>query len=195
MKTKIFHGDLQLDDLASALANIFNRGNLRTSLSQNENKAFVQIFTQPYPNSGGTTSLGISLNQIDDRIEVQVGEQSLFGVAASLGKSVFLALRDPLNLLGRLDDIAQDIEHLELDDQVWEVLDQLAANADASHHLTDRLTRLTCEYCRVANLVGEGRCIACGAPLGDAQPFNTERETRLHTWEGETHILRHTRRH
>lgn len=162
---------MKLEELASALANIFNRGNLRTSLSQNSNKAFVQISTYPHPVSGGSTSLGISLNQIDDRIEVQVGEQSLFGVAASLGKSAFLALRNPLNLLGRLDDIAQDIEHLELDDQVWEVLDQLAANADASHHLTDRLTRLTCDYCRVANLVGEGRCMACGAPLGDAHPF------------------------
>jgi predicted amidophosphoribosyltransferase len=27
-----------------------------------------------------------------------------------------------------------------------------------------------CEYCDTANPVGQPRCIACGAPLGDVQP-------------------------
>lgn len=170
MKTKIYHGRLHTEDVAKALASFFNRGPLTTNYTSNGTKAFVQIATQQQRRSGGATSLGVSLNQVGDRLEVQVGTQSLLGVAASLGKSAWLALRNPLNLLGRIDDIAQDIEHLELDDQVWHVIDQLASNADASHDLTDRLKRLTCDYCEVANPVGEGRCIACGAPLGDAQP-------------------------
>jgi RNA polymerase subunit RPABC4/transcription elongation factor Spt4 len=29
---------------------------------------------------------------------------------------------------------------------------------------------VACEYCGTANPVGEGACIACGAPLGKLQP-------------------------
>lgn len=59
-------------------------------------------------------------------------------------------------MLGRLDDLAQDIEHLELDDQVWEVVERLAKDADASHELSVRLKRLSCDYCGVANPVAKG---------------------------------------
>jgi hypothetical protein len=171
MKTKTYHGDLQLDQVSQALANFFNRGQLIAKLNRTGDQAFLQIATREKRSSGGRTSLGVSLRQVDDRLEVQVSEQSVLGIAASLGATALLALRNPLNLLGRLDDLAQDIEHLELDDQVWEVVDRLAKDADASHELTERLKRLGCDYCGTANPVGEGRCFACGAPLGDAHPY------------------------
>jgi hypothetical protein len=170
MTTKIYHGNLDVTDVAQAIANFFHRGPLMTKVSTNGNKAMVQISTHNQRLSGGATSLGIGLSQVGDRLEVRVGDQSMLGVLGSLGKSAFLAIRNPLNLLGRIDDIAQDIEHFELDDQVWKVIDQLAQDAGASHNLTERLARLACEYCKTANPVGEGRCIACGAPLGGVQP-------------------------
>jgi hypothetical protein len=170
METKVFHGELNIGGVAEALAKFFNRGGLFTQLSQDGNQAFVQIGTYPGSRSGGRTSLGVSLRQVDDRLEVSVGKQAVLGIAASLGASALLALRNPLSLLGRLDDIAQDIENLELDEQVWAVVEQLARDAGASYQLSERLRRLTCEYCRVANPVGEASCLACGAPLGEAQP-------------------------
>ena len=126
MKTKTYHGDLKLDQVSQALANFFNRGQLIAKLNRAGDQAFLQIATREDRNSGGRTSLGVSLRQVDDRLEVQVSEQSVLGIAASLGATALLALRNPLNLLGRLDDLAQDIEHLELDDQVWEVVERLA---------------------------------------------------------------------
>ncbi len=171
MKTKIYHGELELDEVSQALANFFNRGALTANLRRVGDQAFVQIATRNRRRSGGPTSLGVTLRQVDDRLEVQVGKQSVLGLAASLGATALLALRNPLNILGRLDDLAQDIEHLELDDQVWEIVERLAKDAEASHELSVRLRRLSCEYCGVANPVGEGRCFACGAPLGDAHPF------------------------
>lgn len=171
MKTKVYYGKLKLDEVAQALASFFDRGVLFTQMNLSGNQAFVQIATHPGRRSGGQTSLGIALRQVDDRLEVQVGKQAVLGIAASLGTTALMALRNPLHLLGRLDDLAQDIEHLELDDQVWEVIDRLANEAGASHKLSKRLSRLSCEYCRVANPVGEGRCMACGAPLGGVQPF------------------------
>ncbi len=170
MTTKIYHGDINVDEVANALASLFHRGPLVTNLTSNGKKAFVQIATHQNHQSGGATSLGIALNQVGDRLEVKVGDQSLLGVLGSLGMSAFIALRNPLNLLSRIDDIAQDIQNLELDDQVWKVIDELATNANSSHQLSERLSRLSCEYCDTANPVGEGRCIACGAPLGKAQP-------------------------
>lgn len=170
METKVFHGRLSLGEVSEALANFFNRGGLFTQLSQDGDQAFVQISTRPGSSSGGRTSLGVSLRQVDDRLEVTVGKQAVIGLAASLGASALLALRNPLSLFGRLDDIAQDIENLDLDGQVWAVIEQLAHDAGASHQLTERLSRLTCAYCRVANPVGQSSCIACGAPLGEVQP-------------------------
>jgi hypothetical protein len=73
-------------------------------------------------------------------------------------------------LLGRLDDVAQDIESLQISDRIWEVIENVAYAAGASFELSERLRRLVCAFCDTANPVGEPSCIACGAPLGSAQP-------------------------
>jgi DNA-directed RNA polymerase subunit RPC12/RpoP len=170
MKSKIYNGDLKLGEVAATLANFFNRGPLTSSASLEGERAFVQISTRPGFASGGRTNIGISLHQTEGRLEAQVGDQSVLGLAGSLGASALLAWLNPLNLLGRLDDIAADIENLTLEDQVWKVLDRIAAEGGASQQLSERMRRMVCPYCGTANKVGEGRCVACGAPLGDVQP-------------------------
>jgi predicted amidophosphoribosyltransferase len=69
-----------------------------------------------------------------------------------------------------LDDLAQDIESIQLSEKAWTVIDQVVAALGASHALSDRLARVTCEYCGNANPLGEGSCLACGAPLGEVHP-------------------------
>jgi hypothetical protein len=170
MKTKIYHGDLNAEEMAITLANFFNRGGLAAQSSVNGDAAFVQIASRENRGSGGRTSIGVSLHENDDRLEASVGDQSVMGLAGSLGASAFLFWLNPLNLLGRLDDIAADVENLTLEDQVWKLLDRMAANGGASTQFSRRLQRMVCSYCNTANKVGEGRCVACGAPLGDVQP-------------------------
>jgi DNA-directed RNA polymerase subunit RPC12/RpoP len=70
-------------------------------------------------------------------------------------------------LLGRLDDIAQDIESLQLSEDIWKAIDNFANLKGATFELSERLRRIVCEYCNTANPVGEPSCIACGAPLGE----------------------------
>lgn len=101
---------------------------------------------------------------------VELGQQAWLGVAASLGTSALAALRNPFSLLGRLDDIAQDIESLQIGERIWQVIAQTAKAAGVSTELSERLKRVTCEYCGTANPIGEPSCMACGAPLGKAQP-------------------------
>jgi DNA-directed RNA polymerase subunit RPC12/RpoP len=156
--------------VARALLAEFNRGNLRAQAMGESNRMVVQVATRPGAPSGGDTALTISVQTCEDGVLAEIGQQAWLGVAASLGTTAFWALRNPLSLLGRLDDLAQDIENLQLSERVWQVIAASAKTAGASAALSERLRRVVCEYCGTANPTGEPSCIACGAPLGSAQP-------------------------
>ncbi len=175
MNQRIYHGNLQPIDLANALVGYFNRGNFRVQRVGDSNKLIVQVATQERPMSGGQTAMSIILQRVEDGVSVLIGQQAWLGVAASLGASAISILGNPWSLFNRIDDIAQDIESLQLTDDVWKVLDATARSLGATQELSERLRRITCEYCGTANQVGESRCIACGAPLGEAQPHTCKR--------------------
>lgn len=170
MEQRIFHGNLTPKALASALQGEFNRGNLRTQQIGSAQKVIVQIATRDQPLSGGQTALTVSIEAVEDGVAVSIGKQAWLGVAASLGMTALTAWRNPWHLLERLDDLAQDIENLQLSEKVWQNIEATARNLGANFELSDRLRRTVCEYCLVANPVGEASCIACGAPLGRVQP-------------------------
>ncbi|MEW6400380.1 MAG: zinc ribbon domain-containing protein [Chloroflexota bacterium] len=170
MERRIFHGSLKPVDLAQALLAEFNRGNLHAQTLGRSDKMVVQVSTHPGARSGGDTAITVSIQSVEDGIMVELGQQAWLGVAASLGMSALSAIRNPFSLLGRLDDIAQDIESLQISERVWKVIEQAARAAGASSALSERLNRLICEYCYTANPVGEPACIACGAPLGEIHP-------------------------
>ena len=170
MDRRIFHGNIKPADLAHALMAEFNRGNLHAQvLGQHENMA-VQIATRMGSMSGGQTALTISIAKVEDGVMIELGKQAWLGVAASLGQTAISALRNPFSLLGRLDDLAQDIESMQLSEKAWTVIDQAVAAVGASYALSDRLARVACDYCGNANPLGEGSCLACGAPLGESHP-------------------------
>lgn len=169
MDQKIYHGNLLPDDVATVLDSQFNRGAFRVFKQGTSDQMAVQIANnETY--SGGQTALTVIIQKVEDGVSVKIGQQALFGVAASLGYSLFSALRNPWNLLGRLDDIATDIESLQLTQQVWDTVDAFARSVGASQELSERLRRLECDYCGSANPVGASNCVACGAPLGSLQP-------------------------
>ncbi len=170
MERKIYHGKISPVDIAQALIGEFNRGNLRAQSLGKSDKLIVQVGTHPGAESGGQTAMTVSIQKMEDGVIVEVGQQAWLGVAASLGMSALSALRNPFSLLGRLDDIAQDIENLQISDRIWNVIGKAVQTAGASMELSDKLKRLTCEYCHAANPVGEASCVACGAPLGRVQP-------------------------
>jgi len=167
---KVYHGEIQVEDFARALISHFNRGNLMVQQVGRGKQIAVQIASHGAAVSGGQTALSVSLQQIEDGVVVKVGKQAWLGVAASLGFTALTALRNPIMILNRLDDLAQDIEYLQLTDEVWNLINSTAQALGAGHRLSEKLRRLVCAYCETANPVGEARCIACGAPLGKAQP-------------------------
>ena len=171
MNRRIFHGNITPNDLAHALIAEFNRGNMNTQVMGDKDRIAVQIATRIGMMSGGHTALTINIQKVEDGIMMELGQQAWLGVAASLGQTALSALHNPFSLLGRLDDLAQDIENMQLSDNVWKIIDRTVATLGASHTLSGRLTRITCDYCGSANPLGEGNCLACGAPLGEAHPI------------------------
>ena len=170
MDRRIFHGHIKPNDIAHALMAEFNRGNLHAQVVGNKDKMAVQIATRAGAMSGGQTAMTINLQTVEDGIMIEVGQQAWLGVAASLGHTAISALRNPFSLLGRLDDLAQDIESIQLNERLWKVIERATASLEASHLLSEKLTRITCEYCESANPFGEANCLSCGAPLGSAHP-------------------------
>jgi hypothetical protein len=174
MDQKTYYGSLLPEDIATVLNSEFNRGAYRVFRQGSNNQTAVQIAKSDYE-AGGQTALTVIIQKVEDGISVKIGQQALFGVAASLGFSVFTALRNPWSLLGRLDDIATDIESLNLTQQVWDAIDAYAKSVKAGQELSERLRRLECDYCGSANPVGVSNCVACGAPLGSLQPKTCKR--------------------
>ncbi|HTP00396.1 MAG TPA: zinc ribbon domain-containing protein [Anaerolineales bacterium] len=170
MEQRFLHGDVQPSQLAQALVAEFNRGSLRAQMVQQADGVAVQIATRPDRHAGGNTGITITFQKAPDGVMIRLGQQEWLGTATSLGGTALAALQNPWNLLGRIDDLAQDVENLSLVDHVWSEINRAAKAVGASHELTERLRRVICAYCGTANAIGEGSCIACGAPLGSAQP-------------------------
>jgi len=126
MDRRVFHGKLSPADIAQALLGEFNQGNLRAQTMGQDAKMVVQIGTSSGAVSGGQTALTVTIQKMEDGVMIEMGQQAWTGVAASLGASALAAFRNPFSLFGRLDDIAQDIENLQLADRIWQVIEQAA---------------------------------------------------------------------
>jgi HAMP domain-containing protein len=170
MEQRIFHGDITPHEIGRALIARFNRGNLIARQYGERDKVIVQVASHQFASSGGQTALTVNLEKVGDGVAIQIGKQAWLGVVASLGTTILSVWRSPFNLLNRLDDVAQDIENIQLTTDIWATIEEVARLKGANFELSERLRRLTCEYCYTANPVGESNCISCGAPLGLVQP-------------------------
>jgi hypothetical protein len=170
MTTCIYHGDIEPEDLARNLMAYYNRGNYQVQRYGSGDKLAVQIATRQNRRSGGQTALTANISKVEDGVSVTLSNQMWFGLAASLGLTAISALRNPLTLINRIDDIAQDVESLQLEEAIWDVINQTARQHGTGKRLSERLSRTVCPYCLTANPIASARCLACGAPLGEVQP-------------------------
>lgn len=170
MTTRIYHGDLKPEDIARDLIAYFHRGSYVVQRFGSADKIAIQIATRPNLASGGKTALTVNLAKVEDGVSVILSNQMWYGVAASLGFTAIGALLNPLNLINRLDDIAQDVESLQMEDTIWQVINKTARQHRSGQQLSERLSRTVCPYCQTANPIASARCLACGAPLGEVQP-------------------------
>jgi RNA polymerase subunit RPABC4/transcription elongation factor Spt4 len=170
MEKRTYHGDITPEDIGRALVAEFDHGNMQAQMVGTDERIVVQVASRTFREAGGQTAVTVVLEKIEDGVMAQLGDQQWFGVAASMGQTALSALRNPLALLGRLDDLAQDISSIQLAETIWKSIDRTADAAGASHQISERLRRTQCAYCGAAVPVGEATCPACGGPMGTAQP-------------------------
>lgn len=170
IEQRVFYGPIAPADIASALVAEFDQGELEAQQVGSGERVVVQIASRRRTTSGGRTALTVQLAVVEDGVMVRMGRQDWLGVAASLGMTALMTLLKPISFVSRMDDLAQDIAAIGLIDRAWATIERAAKTLGASHVLSDRLRRLTCAHCLTANPVGAPACIACGAPLGPAQP-------------------------
>jgi ribosomal protein L40E len=170
MTQRVFHGDITPSDLADAVEGEFNRGDLHVTRSGDGDKVVVNIHTPSRRASGGSTALSMIIHRHEDGVLVSLGDQEWLGVAASLGQTALSVFQNPLNIIGRLDDVAADVDSLKLPEKVWEAIERFVKSRGASLQISERLRTTVCPYCNAANPVGAANCVQCGAPLGDVQP-------------------------
>jgi DNA-directed RNA polymerase subunit RPC12/RpoP len=170
MEERTFHGAVTPQVLTQALLAEFDRAGYQVQSLGDPDHTVIQIASQGGSHSGGQTSITVHLIEVEDGVLVRMGQQAWFGVAASLGMTALAALRNPFSLVGRLDDLAQDLSSIQLTDRIWACLGQTAESLGASHEISQALRRVTCAYCGSANPVGSATCVCCGAPMGAAQP-------------------------
>jgi DNA-directed RNA polymerase subunit RPC12/RpoP len=171
MEQRVYHGPVTPQDFAKALLAEFGGGDYRVRRLGDEENLVIQIHRPDFPASGGQTSITVHLLRSEDGVLARLGQQAWLGVAASLGQTALSAMRNPLSLVGRLDDLAQDIDSLQLRERIWETMNMTADTLGASLELSEALRRISCPYCRTANPIGAAHCRACGAPLGEEQPI------------------------
>ncbi|MGB7538981.1 MAG: zinc ribbon domain-containing protein [Anaerolineales bacterium] len=170
MEKRTYHGNITPQDIGRALVAEFDQGNMQAQLIGGDERIVVQVASRTFRESGGHTAMTVVLEKIEDGVMVQLGDQQWFGVAASMGQTALAALRNPLTLLGRLDDLAQDITSIQLAESIWKSIQRTAEAAGAGYQISERLRRTECAYCGAAVPVGEPTCPACGGPMGTAQP-------------------------
>jgi len=168
---RTYHGDINPDEMAAALVAAFNQGNMRAQQVGEGDKVMVQIATRQ-GGSGGKAALSITIQRVEDGVSVAMGQHEWLGVAASLGQTALTTLLNPWNLIGRLDDIAQDVTSLTLVDKAWEAVEKFAQAAQITKTISERLQTVACPFCGTANKVGAPDCVNCGAPLGEHQPLS-----------------------
>jgi predicted RNA-binding Zn-ribbon protein involved in translation (DUF1610 family) len=170
MNKRVYHGDIKPADIAAALTAAFTTANMRCHQVAQGDKIIVQVATRENARSGGKAAMTITLYQVEDGVSVAIGQLEWLGVAASLGHTALTALRNPWNIINRLDDLAQDINSLRLEERAWEVIEQYARHRRATKTLSANLLTVSCLYCHSANKTGIANCVSCGGPLGEIQP-------------------------
>jgi len=170
MTTRIYHGDIQPEDIARNLMAYYDRGSYQVQRYGSADNLAVQIATRQNRHSGGQTALTVNITKVEDGVSITLSNQIWFGLAASLGLTAISAIRNPYTLINRIDDIAQDVESLQLEEAIWEVINQTSLQHGTGKQLSERLSRTVCPYCQTANPIASSRCLACGAPLGEVQP-------------------------
>jgi len=167
---RTYWGGISAQSLARSLVEHFNTPDTRAQMVGDPSRILVQIGNRPREFGDPTTALTVGIVQDEESITVTMGQQKWIGIAADLAKTGIMALINPWYLLNELDDVARNMDWLGLREQVWQAIDGYCQAVGGSLGVPPELRQVVCPYCGVGNPIGQPKCTACAAPLGDYQP-------------------------
>ena len=145
MEQRTYHGKITTREVAEALLGRFHGDDMSVAMSGDDDKIMLNISSAGW--QGGRTALAVGLSQVSAGVMVTVGEHSLLGVAADLLQTGLGALRNPLTIIGEIDDVARNVERLNLPAQVWETVDHYARSVGAGSYTGSDLGGLPVLWC------------------------------------------------
>ncbi len=123
----------------------------------------ARIFTQRQYRGSSATAIYIHCRPSERGLEVTISEQEWAEIAASLGTTIFATILNPINLLGRINHLATDVQNLSLGERVENFIRTYSTRVASQSQ--DAFDRSVCKYCRTRNEPIGPHCISCGAPL------------------------------
>ncbi len=168
---RTYWGAISANDLARTLVEHFNNADTQAQMAGDRDRILVQIGNRQVEHRDPRTALTVGIVQDEESVTVTIGHQKWLSLAADLAKTGLLALINPWNLLNELDDVARNMDWFNLRKEVWDTIDQYCVAVGGSLGTSPKLKQVVCPYCGVGNPIGEAKCSACGAPLGDYQPI------------------------
>lgn len=162
-ESRTYHWPARAEDVARALLSKLNDGHLRSEARQvGPGQIAVTIFSVEDDRGGQLRRvLSLTLIEREKTVQVTMDDLNVTGSAGDLLGAGLRAARNPLALIGRIDEIAEDIETLQTPKKVWEIIEAYVANAQEP---VDESV-VVCPYCRTASPRGTLACPACGASL------------------------------
>ena len=122
-----------------------------------------RIFTSRNNTSESQTSINITAILTENGLSITASDQEWGQIAASLGTTVVAAIINPINLLGRIDNLAVDVENMQLSERIDKFVHSFATTL--AERSETQANRSTCKYCRSRNDQTATHCASCGAPL------------------------------
>lgn len=172
VEQRAYHGDLRPAELARALVVRFDGGETRAYWMEGERgRTVVQIQNRKVERNDPATSVTVHISPTQTGITVAVSEQRVLGVAADMARSGLQAWRNPIRLIGELDNIARNVRWLGLRGEIWKAVDEFCQASGSGRGVAGMLTSVACPYCGTPNELGAHNCKACHAPLTEAQPI------------------------
>lgn len=176
MSTKIeqraYHGTIRPEELAKALVMRFSEGETQAHwLPADSDRVVVQVQNRRVEAGDPATAVTVMISPTRTGITVAVSEQKVLSVAADMARSGVQAWRNPLRLLGELDDLARNVRWLGLRAEIWQAVDEYCQAQGSGRGVAGALTSIVCPYCGTPNEVGARTCESCRAPLAEAQPI------------------------
>jgi ribosomal protein L40E len=171
MEQRAYHGEIDTEKMAQALVIQFNQGETRAQWMRGEaGRSVVQVRSVKRGHRDPSTAVTLHITPSKTGVVVSMAEQQWVGVAADLARSGMMALLNPWNLIGEIDDIARNVRRLQLRDEIWQAVETYCRGIGAGTGAAPHVQQIVCPYCGTPNEVGALNCHACRAPLAEAQP-------------------------